>query len=260
MIEDINSPKFQETKEILKKLLVKIKNEKDPEILKKIQSEFKEVLADATPMMIATAEQELVSQDGFLQEDLVSACDIHMELFKDSIENVDLDVPKGHPIELFLQDHKIILDIMDKLVKIIREAKKKSNWDEAKSEVEIIIDLIDKLLKSENHNVRQENTLFPMLEKHGLEQPPAIMWMEHTNMKKDKKNMKKIMTDYLSKDYKQTISQLESSAILLLEDFAAHTKKEQHILYKAALDIITEEEWNDIKEECDNLGYFKDAI
>ncbi|MBA7539849.1 hypothetical protein ES705_32134 [subsurface metagenome] len=65
-------------------------------------------------MMIALAEQELV-QEGFSQDDLITACDIHLELFKDNIEKSDLEVPADHPIARFQEDHRVILHLMEEL-------------------------------------------------------------------------------------------------------------------------------------------------
>jgi len=249
---------FTATKEELKKLLKKIKGEaSDSREISNARREFKEVLARATPMMIALAEQELV-QEGFSQDDLVTACDIHLELFKDSIEKPHLEVPADHPIARFQEDHRVILHLMEELRETVLKAKSKGSLEAARVEMESIERLTDDLLEAENHNVRQENTLFPILERHGLEQPPAIMWLEHTEMKQEKKKIKSLLSERETKDFANLINLLEAMSIILIEKFASHTQKEQNILYVTALEVVTDEEWNDIKEECDNLGYFNE--
>jgi DUF438 domain-containing protein len=52
---------------------------------------------------------------------------------------------------------------------------------------------------------------------------------------------------------------LDGVSLRLMEKFAAHTLKEKNILYSAALDVLSEDEWKDIREECDNLGYFAES-
>jgi len=253
-IETANAD-FTATKNQLKKLLKKIKGEEsDSRKIIDARREFKEALAGATPMMIALAEQELV-QEGFSQDDLVTACDIHLELFKDSIEKPDLEVPADHPIARFQEDHRVILHLMEELRETVLKAKTKGSLEAALDEMTRIERLTADLLEAENHNVRQENTLFPILERHGLEQPPAIMWLEHTEMKQEKKKIKSLLSERETKDFTTLINLLEAMSIMLIEKFASHTQKEQHILYVTALEVITDEEWNDIKEECDNLGY-----
>ena len=250
---------FIATRESLKKLLMTVKGIENAERIAEVKKEFKEILRTANPLMIALAEQDLV-KEGFRQEDLVSACDIHLELFRESLESGEIDVPDGHPIARFQQDHRIILSLMEELRERLKTAGRSENAGEIRSELERAGKLVELLLEAENHNVRQENTLFPMLERHGIEQPPAIMWMEHTEMKEDKKKLRALLGDIAGRDPGPALGVMESIALRLVEKFATHTQKEQNILYRAALDVLSEEEWNDIREECDNLGYFGDAI
>jgi len=38
-----------------------------------------------------------------------------------------------------------------------------------------------------------ENALFPVLERHGISKPPAIMWMEHNQLRGKKKQLKALI-------------------------------------------------------------------
>lgn len=245
-------------KEELKDLLRTMKGESDAKSLEKARRDFKGLLSRATPLLIAQAEQELVGE-GFTQADLVSACDVHLELFRESFAETEIEVPADHPIARFQKDHRLILAMMDDLRNTLRKVRKKGSFNDAREELDRAKILIERLLDAENHNVRQENTLFPLLERHGLEQPPAIMWMEHTEMKEDKKKARMLMEQAGKTDFATLLDLLEGTALRLLEKFASHTLKEKNILYAAALDVLSGEEWNDIREECDNLGYFAEA-
>ncbi len=251
----ISNEKFNESKEKVKELLKKLNAESDSAEIKKIRDEFKEVLAEVNPVVIAVAEGELVNE-GYTQDDLKNACDVHLELFKDSIENPNLKVPEWHPIHKFQEEHKGILKILERIRELISEAKKRGDFNSAEEELSKIEKLAQKLMDAESHNVRQENTLFPILERHGIEQPPAIMWSEHLEMKENKKKLLKLLGERDKYDFQEFLNLIDGTVILLWEQFGAHTQKEENILYVTALDVITDEEWKDIKEECDNLGYF----
>ncbi len=41
----------------------------------------------------------------------------------------------------------------------------------------------------------------------------------------------------------------------MFKKFLSHTQKEENILYVTALKVISDDEWKEIKEECDLLGY-----
>lgn len=247
---------FETKRKEIKNLLKQISKPDSNTDLNEVKHKFKDLIKDANPMLIVLAESDLVNEEGFSPDDLKTACDVHLELFKDSIENPDLKVPEDHPIYTFQEEHKAILKMLDKLRKLTIEAKSKGSFENSTEELKEINILANKLMEAESHNIRQENTLFPILERHGIEQPPAIMWTEHVEMKENKKKLLKILSEKDKYEFNEFLNLIESLIVLLIEQFGAHTQKEEQILYVTALENITEEEWNDIKEECDNLGYF----
>lgn len=246
---------FEEKKQKIKDLIKQLKGNESTNELEKIKTKFKDVLKDANPLAIAMAENELL-KEGYKIEDLMSACEIHLMLFKESIENPDLNVPEWHPIHHFHLEHKAILNILEKLREEIKRARLKKDFKEASGELDRIKKIALKLMETEGHNIRQENTLFPVLEKHGIEQPPAIMWAEHTEMKEQKKDFLKMLEKKDDFSFDEFLRILDTIALRLTEKFALHTQKEEHILYVTALQVISEQEWREIKEECDLLGYF----
>lgn len=248
--------KFNETKEKIKDLLKKISKTETGIDIQAVKGQFKDLLSNVNPLVIAAAESDLVSE-GFTQDDLITACDIHLELFREQIENPELKVPKDHPIYTFQQEHKAILHILQKLSETITQARKKNNFDEAHDEIALMEKIVKKIMEAESHNIRQENTLFPILERHGVEQPPAIMWTEHHEMKEQKKELLKLLKERDNYDFRKFLDLVNGYTLLLIEKFGAHTQKEEYILYEIALEVITDDEWRDIKEECDNLGYFE---
>lgn len=254
-VETKDRQEFDETKNRIKDLLRQLKKGNGSSDLAPVKNEFKETLKKATPLMIALAEQELV-KEGFSIDDLMSACDIHLELFRESVENPSLKVPEGHPIDTFQKEHKAILGLMDAILKSVKEARSRKSPEEASEDIERITALARRLMEAESHNVRQENTLFPVLEKHGIEQPPAIMWMEHTEMKEQKKQLLKLLDEKEKYSLPDLLGIIQGMATRLFEKFASHTQKEQNILYATALSVITDGEWKEIKAECDGLGYF----
>lgn len=249
--EEFDSAK-EKIKDILKQLNKKDEGAVD---VSKVKKEFKDIISRANPIIIAAAEGELV-HEGFSQDDLMTACDLHLELFKDAIENPNLKVPEWHPIYKFQEEHRGILHLLQLLRDSISDAKKKAGFEDSEKEINYITRIAEKLMEAESHNVRQENTLFPILERHDVEQPPAIMWAEHTEMKEYKKQMLKIIAEKEKYSYQKFLELMDGLTIVLIEKFGAHTQKEENILYEVALEVITDEEWQDIKEECDNLGYF----
>jgi DUF438 domain-containing protein len=231
---------LQENKAAVKEMIRKLRGNENKEEAERLSKEFEALIAQVNPMAIALAEQDLLGE-GYSFSDLKTACDVHLAVFKGAIEDNFVKVPEGHPIHYFQEEHK--------------EAEIKGSKESAQAELAVINKIAQKLMDAESHNVRQENTLFPVLEKHGVTAPPAIMWEEHTDMKEQKKKLIKEVGRINEFPFQEYLNRLEVLARVLLETFYNHSQKENHILYETAMNTITEDEWKDIKEECDNLGY-----
>ncbi len=243
----------KEIKERMKTLLKMLYEGKDVENVKK---EFKELISKADPILIAVVEGEL-TKEGYTVEDLMKACDVHLELFKDQISSSRRRVSKDHPLWRFIKDHDAMMFWIEQGRDLVHEMKKRKDYDDASDLIKELKLTMEHLKESENHDVRQENTLFPVVEKYGVEEPPSIMWEEHYNMKNKRAQIEKLIEGIPSRPYNEFIDIMEGDFIYLVETFSQHTKKEQEILYNVALDLLSDQDWKDIKKESDEIGYFE---
>ncbi len=241
-------------KEDMKALLKKLYKDEDVEDVK---TKFKKLIEKADPVLIAVVEGEL-TKEGYTVRDLMKACDVHMELFKEQISNSRTRVEKDHPLWRLIKDHDAVMFWLEKGLETSRKMEGKSGYEDAGVLIESLKVIMIKLKEAENHDVRQENTIFPVLERYGVEEPPAIMWEEHYTMREKRAQVEKILLNGReSFGYKEFVKVLEGYFMYLVETFALHTKKEQEILYNVALDLLSDKDWQDVKTESDELGYFE---
>jgi PAS domain S-box-containing protein len=102
---------------------------------------------------------------------------------------------------------------------------------------------------------KEENVLFPYLERHSITEPPAIMWMEHNQIREVKKNFYNLIENYNTMGFKEVKRQFNEVARSLSSLLANHFFKENSILFPTALQVITEQEWINIKKDFDEIGY-----
>lgn len=255
----LNGKKTQETnlenlKIQLKTVLKQIYNKEN---LEDAKLRFKDLISQADPVLIAVVESEL-KDEGYTTDDLIKACDVHMELFKEQISSSRKRVEKNHPLYRLIKDHDAIMFYMEKGYEFAGKLKDYKTYEEAKD----VIDNLKQIIKAQkaaedNHNTRQENTLFPVIEKYGVEEPPSIMWQDHYNMKQARNRIEKLLENHDSIDYSDFLERIVSNYRFMLETFALHTKKEQEILYNVALDMLSDKDWADIESESNELGYFE---
>jgi PAS domain S-box-containing protein len=241
---------FAERKEALKEIIKRLHEGADPV---KVKEEFKELLKDTSSEEIAKIEEELI-KEGMPREEIHKLCDVHIALFKESIEEEKVLAPPGHPIHILMEEHKLLLQFADDLKKTADKIENK-DFDSAKEELGQLKQIEENLKNSESHYIREENVLFPYLEKHGITQPPAIMWMEHDKIREIEKDLYALIEAHERLEFEHFVKDLKERAVLLAETLSSHFYKENNILFPTGLKVIPENEWSDIRKGFDELGY-----
>jgi DUF438 domain-containing protein len=251
-------------KKALKELIEKLHAGAKPD---EIKERFKEILKDVSAEEIAQVEEELI-KEGMPQEEIQKLCDVHLTVFKESLEKEKTLAPLGHPVHILMEEHKMLLkfayefrgiakEITAQKDSALRQAQggEQSRTASAKEKMTKLGHISENFKESENHYLREENVLFPYFEKHGITQPPAIMWMEHDKIKEIKKNIYKLLDTHDSMVFQHFTNQLKEAAISLTDMLSSHFYKENNILFPTALKVIGENEWRDIRHQFDELGY-----
>ncbi|MBS7651378.1 MAG: DUF438 domain-containing protein [Candidatus Bathyarchaeia archaeon] len=243
--------KSKDTKELLKLLIRKLHEGADPETLK---AEFKDAIGHAEASEIARVEEELI-REGVSREDIHRLCDVHLSIFREALERVRATPPPGHPIHILQEEHRLISELVSEHNSIVKRLVKVEDPKVADEEIMRLKDIEEKLKSEESHYLREENILFPHLEKHGITEPPAIMWMEHDKIRDLKKNLQKIHAERQSMTFQDFKDNLEKISNSILETVTNHFYKENNILFPTALRVIGEDEWVNIRSQFDELGY-----
>lgn len=227
----------EKRKEMMKTLIRRIHEGEDAE---RIKREFMEVLKSTTPEEIAVVEQELI-EEGLPREEVLNLCEVHLAVFQESLQKEsDQLAPEGHPVRILMEEHSAMVNIAGMLVNASREG----DWEK-------IQELAEKLRSSETHYLREENVLFPYLEKYGIKEPPAVMWMEHDRIRELKKRLYELVE---SKD-ESSIEELQNLSVMLSEMLSSHFFKENNVLFPMAIKVLSEQEWYMARKEFDDLGY-----
>lgn len=213
---------------------------------------FGQVLHGVSATEIAQIEQELI-EEGMPREEVLRFCDVHLALFRESLEAGDSLAPAGHPIHTLMEEHRIMLGQARSLVQFAQEIESAGAISAAAEEA--LHRATQNITGAESHYVREENVLFPYLEKHGIVQPPAIMWMEHDQIREMKKAVLSTLERRGDVDAGSFGRTLGAAAVTLAETIAGHFYKENNVLYPTAMRVITDEEWPELRAEFDELGY-----
>jgi len=238
-------------KEMLKEVIRQLHAGVSPQ---EVKNRFKQVLEGISPLEIAKIEQELISE-GMPRDEIRRLCAVHMAVFREQLEKQKLNIPIQHPINILMEEHKIMLQVTEKLNNIMNKLQEISDVSGASDEMDFLRHITEDFRDSEKHYLREENVLFPVLEKHGITEPPAIMWIEHDKIREKKKQLNSLLENYSTIGFSDFKKQLSDVTVALNELLPNHFFKENNILFPTALRVITSQEWKDIRKEFDEIGY-----
>lgn len=242
MSELINNREYRQKmlKEVIREL-------HEGKTVDEVKSKFAQVIEGVSAKEISDMEVQLV-KEGLPIEEIQNLCDVHAEVFKGAIEEIHHpeEVP-GHPIHTMRLENKAIEEHMDNIINKNLKAFKEDDSEENK--INLIGD-INLLWDIDKHYSRKENLIFPYLEKYGVTAPPKVMWGVDDEIRAKIKDIKISLISYKG-DKKQIVEIIEDT-IKQIKDMIF---KEESILFPMSLDTLTEDEWVNIYNESDEIGF-----
>jgi hypothetical protein len=238
------------TKDELKHLLKTLATESEAGL---VEAEAADFLQKVDPLMLSIAEQELM-EEGVGQEELRSLCDVHLKVLGGKLERQRAQTELGHPIDLLMAEHQIILQNLTSLQTIIEKASNRDNGEigDLMAQLKAVVHL---LLETESHHKREEDALFPRLERRGVTGPPRIMRLEHDALRARKHRLGALVEKGESTAYAEFIRELNDAGGYIVANLRDHIFKEDNILYPTAMQTLDPAEWEDVQAEFDQIGY-----
>ncbi|WP_155970957.1 DUF438 domain-containing protein [Streptococcus ruminantium] len=234
--------------EILKRILLDLHNGANPE---EVQAQFNQHFTGVSALEISMMEHELMSSDtGITFEDVMGLCNIHANLFKGAITDVEVaDIDQeGHPVSVFKQENLALRAALLRIRRILDQ------YDQVK-ESELQTQLLQGLKRQfsllgqfENHYTRKEKVFFPIMERYGHDAPPKVMW----GVDDEIRDLFKIAYQSLESG---EMSALKENFEVFAKEFEEMIFKEEAILLMILLEIFTQDDWIQVAEDSNVYGY-----
>jgi DUF438 domain-containing protein len=240
------------TKEQFKDLLQELKKGKIPE---DVSGRFNKPHPTVDVGTSGNMGPELTKEDMVHEQIRTHLCDLHLEALKDRLLAKSIAVAAPHPVNSFMEEHKIILESLNDLSSLLVSLRHVESFEDLGRNLEKLKDISHHLVEAESHHQREEEALFPKLAKHDIIEPGEIMKIDHTEFRKRKQALYKLShnsEDYEFEEFKKSVLELGGYLVKALE---SHIFKEDNIIYQIALQLLSEDEWQEVKKECDKIGY-----
>ncbi len=239
-------------KELLKHMILQLHKGEAPE---EVKSQLVRLMGKVPYGDIVEVEQELISE-GLPQEEVLKLCDVHTAALKGAIDQEGAKAAKvGHPVHTFKMENRALAWEIDTLEKLYDAVDKSEDDDELKKNLNDIKAHFNALMDVEKHYQRNENLLFPYLEKHEVTGPPKVMWGKHDETREFLKAAMEAL------DQRQTMGKEEASSVIKLvlkpasDAIGEMIMKENEILFPMTLDKLDSKEWYEIYRQSPEIGF-----
>ena len=237
--------------EVLKSILLDLHNGASAE---SVQELFNEHFTGVSAIEISLMEHELMnSNTGVTFEDVMSLCNVHANLFKGAIQDVevaDTDHP-GHPVQIFKQENlalRAALMRVRRLLSTYESTEDEELLPEIRKGLQRQLGLVGQF---DIHYQRKEELMFPIMESYGHDSPPKVMWGVDDQIRDLFQEAKSAAEQLPDTSIQEVKDKFETFA----DEFEAMIFKEESILLMILLESFHQDDWLKIAEESDAYGY-----
>ena len=197
---------------------------------------------------ITAAERELIAQ-GLDPRKIQYLCNVHADVFKGNIkenkENSEFEKP-GHPVHAFKLENIVLKSLVnDALLPDL------AKWEKGdKSALSKLRQELKDLAKIHYHYARKETSMFPIMTKYGITAPPKVMWGVDDKIRKliGQANLLISQKDINKAEVSKAIKETAHEVLEMIF-------KEEEIMLPMIDEVASEEDWGNVKNEEEQIGY-----
>ncbi len=197
---------------------------------------------------ITAAERELFAQ-GLDPRKIQYLCNVHADVFKGNIkenkENSEFEKP-GHPVHTFKLENIVLKSLVnDALLPDL------AKWEKGdKSALSKLRQELKDLAKIHYHYARKETSMFPIMTKYGITAPPKVMWGVDDKIRKliGQANLLISQKDINKAEVSKAIKETAHEVLEMIF-------KEEEIMLPMIDEVASEEDWGNVKNEEEQIGY-----
>lgn len=221
----------------------------------RVKAQLETLLDEADYSDVFLMEAQLI-QEGIPAESIQQLCDTHTRVLKKhlDLQETPQTIP-GHPVHTFVQENRELTKTTGQVRLLIAELEALPDEQDATAQMRDIQQLLNSLMDVDKHYRRKEQLLFPYFEKNDLPGPPAVMWGKHDEardlLRETIAGLQEVESMRAAEAKAYGLSAV-TPAIDAVDDMVY---KEEKILFPAALDLLTEQDWREIYAQSDEYGY-----
>ncbi len=184
-------------------------------------------------------------------------CECGKNPFVVQTQNPDLynSLPKDHVLRTLMEEHFNIKRFVNEMKEAVAELLLLSELPETTPLMTELYRVTDHLLRTERHHIREESVIMLRLDRKMIPTNELNIRIDHDELRLMKRRFTKIVRSLYTTPLQPAQKELEELAESIEKRLIDHINKEDTILYPIALEQFSDDEWDEMKKECDRIGY-----
>ncbi|NLM42299.1 MAG: DUF438 domain-containing protein [Firmicutes bacterium] len=215
-----------------------------------VKERFAELLEQVGPGEIGEIEQALINE-GMPVEEIQRLCDVHVAVFRESLDKQLAQAlaqeQAADPLQDLKDSNRRIAALVEEIRELVETIAKAEDHSELQAQIAEWAQKHQELLEVDKHYSKKENILFPYLERYGISGPPTVMWGKHDEVRAALKEVSKVIAKAEKEpSAPQLVAEIGNIVLPALNDVAEMIYKEENILFPMCLETFTQDEWREI--------------
>lgn len=182
---------------------------------------------------------------GYTPEDILTVLDKVINVFHKSLSSYSWERPKKNSfLDILIQENTALERRLNGIREIILNKQVEEKRDE-------ILGIVKSLKEFNEHYLKKENILFPYMEKkHQIFNGLSIMWTLHDHARESINRVIDVLEadSFSLKDFNVEVGKLFFAMLGI-------AKKEDLILFPAAMEVMDDAEWEDMNKQSLEYGF-----
>ena len=232
-------------KETLKSL---IRSLHEGATVEEAKARFAEEIGSVDTAELVAIEQSLI-EEGLTPEEVTRFCNVHVELVKDGLQEAVSPGSEPAAVTRLRSENSVIRGLVTRIRGIADSLQEGRPLNQVLSELE---DELGKLRRVTHHYSLKENTVFPSLEQHGFTGPSQVMWEKDNEVRRMLRSVTEGIGAVDSADGWQRFAR--ETLAPFLDEVDGMVQKEEDILFPAAMERFSQNEWAQVLIALDEGG------
>ena len=158
--------------------------------------------------------------------------------------NKDYGLSEEHPLSILCRDHRDNIDRLKALSSALGEIKEDVKHERLLNVLKISKDYYAEL---DSHIRKEEDVLFPVLDKYGMKEHPDNLREEHKNFRQINLEAIEVLEGLVREEPNPEVAKITKFKEKFIPDISNHIFRETYIFYPAAIEFIdSADQWEEI--------------